>query len=116
MRRIAETLRTAGVEVWFDQNELTGGDAWDAKIRNQIKTCALFVPVISAATQARREGYFRIEWKLAAQRTHAIADGTPFLVPVSIDAIGEGEALVPEEFRGVPVDAFGPSTGSGWAG
>ena len=32
--------------------ELRGGDAWDAKIRKQIAECALFVPVISAATQA----------------------------------------------------------------
>lgn len=27
-RRLAEALRAAGVEVWFDQNELQGGDAW----------------------------------------------------------------------------------------
>jgi TolB-like protein/tetratricopeptide (TPR) repeat protein len=98
---LADALRGAGIEVWFDRSELTGGDAWDAKIRNQIKTCALFVPVLSAATQARREGYFRIEWKLAAQRTHAIADGTPFLVPVVIDGTAEADALVPEEFRAV---------------
>ncbi len=101
VRRIAEALRAAGVEVWFDQNELVGGDAWDAKIRGQITSCALFVPVISAATQARREGYFRIEWKLAAQRTHAMADGTPFLLPVVIDDTRDAEALVPGEFRAV---------------
>src|SRR4051812_45790588 len=35
-RRICEALRAAGIEVWFDQSELTGGDAWDAKIRGQI--------------------------------------------------------------------------------
>jgi hypothetical protein len=101
VRRIRDALQAAGLEVWFDQSELVGGDAWDAKIRGQIKACALFLPVISAATQARREGYFRIEWKLAAQRTHAIADGTPFLVPVVIDGTREPEALVPEEFRAV---------------
>ena len=28
VRRIAEALRTAGIEVWFDQSELVGGDAW----------------------------------------------------------------------------------------
>ncbi len=100
-RRLCDALRAVGVEVWFDQNELVGGDAWDAKIRGQIKACALFVPVISAATQARREGYFRIEWKLAAQRTHAMAEGTPFLLPVVIDATPEPEALVPAEFREV---------------
>jgi hypothetical protein len=51
-RRICDTLRAAYVEVRFDQSELRGGDAWDAKIRKQIKDCALFVPVISANTQA----------------------------------------------------------------
>jgi TolB-like protein/Flp pilus assembly protein TadD len=101
VRRMAEALRAAGVEVWFDQNELIGGDAWDQKIRNQIKACALFVPVISAATQARREGYFRLEWKLAAQRTHMISERQAFLLPVVIDATGDVAADVPDEFRAV---------------
>ena len=100
-RCICESLRSVGVEVWFDQNELVGGDAWDAKIRGQIKACALFVPVVSAATQARREGYFRLEWKLAAQRTHMISDRQAFLLPVMIDGTSEGAADVPEEFRAV---------------
>ena len=38
-RRIADALRAAGIEVWFDQSELRGGDAWDGKIRQQIKEC-----------------------------------------------------------------------------
>ena len=101
VRRIAEALRAAGVEVWFDQNELVGGDAWDQKIRAQIKSCALFVPVISAATQARREGYFRLEWKLAAQRTHMISERQAFLLPVVIDGTSDAAADVPEEFRAV---------------
>ncbi len=101
VRRIAEALRDAGVEVWFDQNELVGGDAWDAKIRKQIAECALFVPVISAATQARLEGYFRLEWKLAARRTHAMATAKAFLLPVVIDDTRDAEAHVPDEFREV---------------
>src|SRR5207302_4129508 len=80
---------------------LTGGDQWDQKIRGQVKTCALFVPIISAATQARLEGYFRLEWKLAAQRTHTMADAKPFLVPVVIDTTPDAEAHVPGEFRAV---------------
>lgn len=99
--RIAAALRGADIEVWLDQSELTGGDAWDRKIRDQIGTCVLFAPLISANTQARREGYFRIEWKLAAQRTHAMADGTPFLLPIVIDGTKDKESLVPEEFRAV---------------
>jgi hypothetical protein len=38
--RIAHLLRAFGVEVWFGQNELCGGDAWDAKIKWQIRECA----------------------------------------------------------------------------
>lgn len=66
---IAGALRSAGIEVWFDRNELLGGDSWDRKIRAQIKDCALFMPVISATTQRRAEGYFRLEWKLAVDRS-----------------------------------------------
>jgi hypothetical protein len=66
-KRICEALRAAGVEVWLDQDGgLVGGEAWDTKIREQIATSALFIPIVSANTQARREGYFRLEWKLAA--------------------------------------------------
>ena len=100
-RRICKALNSAGIEVWFDQSELRGGDAWDQKIRRQIKECALFVPIISANTQARTEGYFRLEWRLADQRTHLMAKGRPFLVPVVIDDTGDTEAQVPDSFTEV---------------
>jgi TolB-like protein/Flp pilus assembly protein TadD len=100
-RRIADALRGFGVEVWFDQSELRGGDAWDAKIRSQIRECALFLAIISANTQARGEGYFRREWKLAIERTHDMAAGIPFLIPVVVDQTQESKALVPEEFMRV---------------
>lgn len=97
-RRIADALRAFGVEVWFDQHELRGGDQWDAKIRQQVRDCRLFVPVISAATESRTEGYFRREWKLAAERTHDMGKRAAFLVPVVIDATPEARADVPDEF------------------
>jgi tetratricopeptide (TPR) repeat protein len=101
VERIAEALRAAGVEVWFDKNELVGGDAWDQKIRRQIKECAIFVPVISANTNARAEGYFRLEWKLAVDRSHLMADDAPFLFPVVIDDTSDSAARVPDKFREV---------------
>ena len=100
-RRICEALQALGLEVWFDQSALRGGDAWDASIRRQIKECALFVPVISANTQAREEGYFRREWNLAVNRTMDMADGKAFLLPIVIDATLDVNAKVPEKFREV---------------
>ena len=97
-RQIASALRGFGIEVWFDQNELRGGDQWDAKIRGQIKACSLFVPIISRTTQARDEAYFRLEWKLADDRSHLMAPGKAFVVPVVIDDTPEYGATVPESF------------------
>jgi TolB-like protein len=97
---LCQALRDAGVEVWFDQTELRGGDAWDQSIRRQIKACRLFIPVISAHTHDRREGYFRLEWKLAVDRCHQMDPGLPFLLPVAIDAT-RGDDRVPERFREV---------------
>jgi len=97
-RALRDTLAAAGLDVWLDEEELAGGEAWDAKIRNQIRTCTYFMPVISATTEARREGYFRREWRLAVERTLDLADDVMFLVPVVIDDTRDNGARVPEKF------------------
>jgi TolB-like protein/Tfp pilus assembly protein PilF len=100
-KRICEALRAAGIEVWFDQSELRGGDAWDQSIRRQIRSCALFLPLISKHTHERAEGYFRLEWKLAVDRSHLIMANKAFLVPVVIDQTADSDENVPDKFREV---------------
>jgi hypothetical protein len=100
-QRICAALRAGGIEVWFDQSELRGGDAWDATIRRQIRTCSLFIPIVSGNSHARAEGYFRLEWKLAIDRSHLIAADRAFLLPVVIDATSELDDRLPERFREV---------------
>jgi TolB-like protein/Flp pilus assembly protein TadD len=100
-RRICESLRTAGIEVWFDQSELRGGDAWDTAIRRQIRNCGLFIPIISSNAHAREEGYFRLEWKLAIDRSHLMTGTKPFLLPVVIDNTPGDDEFVPDKFRDV---------------
>ncbi len=99
--RICEALRAAGIEVWLDQSELRGGDVWDQSIRKQIKTCGLFLPVISRNTHNRDEGYFRLEWKLAVDRCNLMAADKAFLLPVVIDDTRDDDERVPERFRDV---------------
>jgi TolB-like protein/Flp pilus assembly protein TadD len=100
-KRICDALRAAGIEVWFDQSQLRGGDIWDQKIRQQIRDCALFIPVISANTASRREGYFRLEWDLADQRSHRMARDQAFIMPVCLDATPGAGTDVPESFHRV---------------
>jgi hypothetical protein len=95
---IRDALPAFGLEVWYDESDLTGGDAWDQKIRKQIRECDFFMPVISAQTEARTEGYFRREWRLAVERTLDMADDRTFLLPVVIDDTQQSGARVPEKF------------------
>jgi TolB-like protein/Tfp pilus assembly protein PilF len=96
---LADALAAAGIEVWIDKSVLRGGDAWDAEIRRQIKSCALFIPIISANAHARVEGYFRLEWKLAIDRSHLMAPDRPFLLPVVIDDTRRSDQRIPDRLR-----------------
>ncbi|MFZ1904454.1 MAG: toll/interleukin-1 receptor domain-containing protein, partial [Steroidobacteraceae bacterium] len=98
-QRLCAALRAAGIEVWFDQSALRGGDAWDNSIRRQIRSCALFIPVISANAHARTEGYFRLEWKLAVDRSHLLAPDQTFMLPVAIDQTPQSDERLPDRFR-----------------
>jgi hypothetical protein len=99
VQRIKAGLDAAGVTTWFDVERLEGGDDYDRKIRRNIARCSYFVPVVSATTQRRLEGYFRREWSYALDRMRNIADGAVFIVPVTIDGTDPYEALVPDAFK-----------------
>ena len=100
-RVLRDALPTFGLEVWYDESELGGGEMWDQKIRKQIRECDYFMPLISAQTEARHEGYFRREWRLAVERTLDMADDHAFLLPVVIDDTGQTGARVPEKFLSI---------------
>lgn len=97
-RALRDALPAFGLEVWYDESELGGGELWDQKIRKQIRECDYFMPLISAQTEARLEGYFRREWRLAVERTLDMADDHPFLLPIVIDDTSQSGARVPEKF------------------
>jgi TolB-like protein len=104
-RQAAQSIRDAlpalGLEAWYDESELNGGDAWDQKIRRQIRECDFFMALVSARTEARHEGYFRREWRLAVERTLDMADDHTFLLPIVIDDTVQAGARVPERFLSV---------------
>ena len=99
VQRLKAAMDAAGLVTWFDLDRLEGGDDYDHKIRTHIARCSFFIPVISATTQRRMEGYFRREWSYAVDRTRNMAEGNVFILPVCVDDTQESEALVPDRFR-----------------
>jgi hypothetical protein len=99
VQQIKAGLEAAGITTWFDMDRLEGGDDYDRKIQRNIARCSYFIPVISAATQRRLEGYFRREWSYAMDRVRNMADGALFILPVTIDGTNAVDALVPDKFK-----------------
>ena len=99
VQKLKAGLDAAGVTTWFDLDRLEGGDDYDRKIQRNIARCSYFVPVVSATTQRRLEGYFRREWSYAIDRTRNIAEGALFILPVCIDETDVAAAHVPDKFK-----------------
>ncbi len=99
VQRLKAALDAAGIVTWFDLDRLESGDDYDRKIRGNIARCSFFLPVISATTQRRHEGYFRREWSYAVDRTRGMADGAVFILPVSLDGTSEADAICPDKFK-----------------
>ena len=101
--RIKNALEAAGVDVFFDREDLECGNDWEAKLRRSISQCSLFVAVISRWTTAPGHRFFRKEWNLAVDeaQTTSFSDDAAFLLPVVIDDTPASEADVPAKFRAI---------------
>ncbi|MCV7363254.1 toll/interleukin-1 receptor domain-containing protein [Mycolicibacterium neworleansense] len=102
-RRLYDAITALGGVAWLDERELRTGDAWEEEILSCIRqTVRLFVPVISANTERKKESYVFKEWNEAVDRTRGIL-GQRFIMPVVIDDDYDGDATrfkqVPREFK-----------------
>ena len=103
VQRLKAGLDAAGITTWFDLDRLEGGDDYDRKIQRNIARCSYFIPVVSATTERRLEGYFRREWSYAIDRSRNIAEGALFVLPVCIDDTRTIEAHVPDKFKALHI-------------
>jgi len=101
--RLRDAIRGLGGDVWFDKDRISPGDAWEPEVLSRIRHgVQLFVPVISANTEAEDEGYVFREWGEAVERSRSIM-GRRFIVPVVIDSDYHGDA---SRYKRIP-EAFG---------
>jgi hypothetical protein len=99
--RLADGLRSAGLEVWFDKDALQMGEDWARSIRRGIERCSLFLPVISrqAVSEENRRRYFWREWNDADDFARGVAPGERFIIPVVIDDTRLDQAPLPDSFK-----------------
>jgi hypothetical protein len=93
---IRDALEQAGIDVWFDRDELGGGDAWRSKIPRSIESCCLFIPIMSSNTLTLKRREFRTEWHYAREEHIRRRPDLRFIIPVTIDDTNaQSPGLVP---------------------
>lgn len=101
VERLKDQLEAARLDVWFDRDDLAGGDRFDATIKTRIQTCSLFVPILSRNVLTPEPRFFRKEWTYAVEVASLLPATRAFLFPVAIDEIPPTSQEVPTVFRDV---------------
>jgi hypothetical protein len=97
--KIKDALETEGIDVFFDKESLHAGDNFEEKLKNSIRMCALFIPVVSKSTLTEKRRFFRIEWNQAIEEARKVSPTERFIVPVVIDDTSPEEPAIEENFR-----------------
>ncbi len=100
VRQLKTSLDAAGLNVWFDKDQLMAGVDWEDQIERNLRNSLLFLPIISHHTQTwLHDAYFRAEWNYAEAIARRSDPSSTFIVPISIDNIQPAAAAVPKTFR-----------------
>ena len=103
VEKLKAALEEAGVDVFFDRDQLQPGNEWEGKLRRSIHQCSLFVPVISQQTLTSDRRFFRIEWNLALEEAQmaSFSSEEAFLLPVVIDDTPRDHPALPARFKAI---------------
>jgi hypothetical protein len=83
--RLATTLDRAGLDVWFDRNPEPQGFRYERRIRQYLRECDLFIPLLSPELDKQPGAFFRKEWEWAVERAEILGDRMRFILPLAID-------------------------------
>lgn len=85
VRELVTFLESAGLNCWFDEKSLIGGQDWRGTIFDAINNSSLFITLLSCSSINRR-GFYHSEMKLAIDEAMRIPDEQIFILPIRLDA------------------------------
>lgn len=98
-----DALRAIGVteqEIWLDRQDIEPGENFRHQILDGIQGCRYFLPLLSAATNGRDEGFVFREWRAANDRAQDM--NRAFIVPLVVD-----DDFQPGRYDAAPARAWG---------
>lgn len=82
--RLYNDLKMAGIEPWLDTQSLLAGQNWKVAIKDAIKSCRYFIPLLST-NSVEKVGYVQKELKEALEVLDEFPPSKIFMIPVRIN-------------------------------
>ncbi len=100
VENLCKTLRSRGVEVWLDRDDIMPGEHWETAIRRAIADGAFFFACFSDHYHARERTYMNTELSIAVDEAKQRSGDRAWFIPVRLTQceipdrpIGGGETL-----------------------
>jgi len=100
--RLAALLDEAGLEAWYDRNDLQEGPRYERRIRHHLQQCDLFVPLLSTTTNSASGSFFQKEWQWALEREASLLGENRLVLPLWIGDDATSSTL-PTPLQGHPL-------------
>lgn len=84
---VAAVLRSHGVKVWLDRNELEPGSFWKDAIAGAIGSGAFFIAFFSEASNGRAQTYMNEELTLALEQLRLRPHASRWFIPVLVNDV-----------------------------
>ena len=84
VKSIVAFLKAAGFEIWFDKDNLLGGQDWRKAIEHEIARARLLLVCMSSHS-VDKTGFFQKEMRLAQEQAELRPDSQVFIIPVRFD-------------------------------
>ncbi|HEY7817274.1 MAG TPA: toll/interleukin-1 receptor domain-containing protein [Vicinamibacteria bacterium] len=95
---IRDTLDRSGVDVFLEEDDSALSPRRDRKLRNALRECAAFVPVMSGRSSNAPRRFLQKEWVEAILEAARAAPAGRFVLPVVVDDASSKDASLPREF------------------
>lgn len=83
-QRLYRDLRSKGVDVWLDSENLLGGSNWEVEIPRKIREAKFIILLLSGASESKR-GYVQKEVKVAVEQLDKLPESEILIIPVRLE-------------------------------
>jgi hypothetical protein len=84
--KLYKKLCLNNIPVWFDREDILGGQEWATKIEEGIEQSTYFIPFLTE-TYFLKEGYVQVEIRSAFKKQQTMPPGKPFIIPVRFEDV-----------------------------